>query len=69
MYIDKLEIISMGTKYIKNKKKKNQVINHHCCTDGIILKKIIPLLDAYDDAHHENARDVEITVKFKHSSE
>ena len=69
MYVDKLEIISIGTKYIKNKEKKNQVINHHCCDDGILLKKILPLIDAFNDAHHENARDVEITVKFIHSSE
>ena len=65
MYIDKLEILSIGTKYIKNKEKKNQVLNHHCCDDGILLKKIIPLIDAYDDAHHETQSNVTITVEFK----
>ena len=65
MYIDKLELVSIGTKYIKNKEKKNQVLNYHCCDEGILLKKILPLIDAFNDAHHEDQGNVTITVKFR----
>jgi len=65
MYIDKFEILSVGTKWIGNKKKKNQILTRHYSDEGIILKKILPLVDAFDDAHHPHARDVTITVTFK----
>jgi hypothetical protein len=65
MYVDKLELVSIGTKYIKNKEKKNQILNRHCCDDGIILKKIPSLIDAFNDAHHEDQGNVTITVEFR----
>jgi len=65
MYIDKLELVSIGTNYIKNKEKKNQVLNRHCCDEGILLKKILPLIDAFNDAHHEDQGNVTITVEFR----
>ena len=65
MYIDELEIVSIGTKYIKNKEKKNQVLTHHFCEEGIHLNKLMPLINAYDEAHHPNGSNIKITVEFK----
>ena len=64
MYVNKLEIVSVGTKYYP-KTKKNQVLNHHCCDDGIDLKKVPSIIDAYNDAHHEDQGNVTITVEFR----
>ena len=40
MYIDSYEIVTIGTKYIGNKEKKNQVLTHVHSDDGIQLKKL-----------------------------
>jgi len=65
MYIDSYEIVTIGTKYEGNKEKKNQVLTHVHSDDGIVLKKLCELIDAYDDTvnHHGRGR-CKITVEF-----
>ena len=52
MYIDTLEILSYGSKWVGNKEKKNQVVAHLVNEDGIQLKDIVLLAEGYEDAIH-----------------
>jgi len=54
MYIDTLEIVSYGSKWVGNKEKKNQVIAHLVNDDGIQLKDIIQLAESYEDTIHKH---------------
>jgi len=66
MYIDSYEIVTIGTKYIGNKEKKNQVLTHVHSDDGIVLKKLCELVDAYDDTvNHHGRGKCKITVEFE----
>jgi hypothetical protein len=54
MYIEKYEIVSLGTKYDGNKEKKNQVLTHMHSEDGILLKELTNLIESFDDSIHRN---------------
>ena len=54
MYIDTLEIVSYGSKWVGNKEKKNQVIAHLVNDDGIQFKDIIQLAESYEDTIHKH---------------
>ena len=54
MYIDTLEILSYGSKWVGNKEKKNQVIAHLVNDDGIQLKDIVQLAESYEDTIHKH---------------
>ena len=66
MYIDSYEIVTIGTKYIGNKEKKNQVLTHVHSDDGIQLKRLCELVNAYDDTIHYHGRSkCKIIVEFE----
>ena len=54
MYIDTLEILSYGSKWVGNKEKKNQVIAHLVNDDGIEFKDIVQLAESYEDTIHKH---------------
>ena len=54
MYIDTLEIVSYGSKWVGNKEKKNQVVAHLVNDDGIQFKDIIQLAESYEDTIHKH---------------
>ena len=56
MFIDTLEIVSYGSKWVGNKEKKNQVVAHLVNDDGIQLKDIVQLAESYEDAIHKHSR-------------
>jgi hypothetical protein len=49
MHIDKYVVNNIGTKWTKGKEKKNQVLDTLDGTDGIDLKKLVPLLEQWFD--------------------
>ena len=56
MYIDTLEIVSYGSKWVGNKEKKNQVVAHLVNDDGIQFKDIVQLAESYEDTIHKHSR-------------
>lgn len=64
MYIDEVHIRTLGTKYEKNKEKKNQVVNHFANDDGMQAKDLIQFLETYQDNIAKHT-DCEILVTFK----
>ena len=69
MYIDKYEIVSLGTKYRENTKGKdlkNQVLTRMYSEEGIQSKKLLDLLESYDDnIHYHEGRNCKVTIEFK----
>ncbi len=53
MYIDNHEVEVRGTKYDDktNKQKKDQVLLVHKSTEGMQVKKLIPLLEEIAESH------------------
>ena len=47
MHIDKYVVNNIGTKWIKGKDKKNQLLDSLDGNDGIELKKLVPLLEQW----------------------
>ena len=56
MYIDNHEVEVRGTKYDDktNKQKKDQVLLVHKSTEGMQVKKLIPLLEEIAESHDAN---------------
>ena len=69
MYIEKYEIVSLGTKYAGkngNTEKKNQVLTHLHSEEGIVLKELTNLIESFDDSIHRNeGKNCKIKVEFK----
>ena len=69
MYIDSYEIVSLGTKYRENPKGKdlkNQVLTRMYSEEGIQSKKLLDLLESYDDnIHYHEGRNCKVTIEFK----
>ena len=47
MHIDKYVVNNIGTKWTNGKDKKNQLLDSLDGTDGIELKKLVPLLEQW----------------------
>jgi|TARA_R110002110_G_scaffold194698_2_gene403717 hypothetical protein len=64
IYIDKHNVKVIGSKYINGKHKKDQVLATHQSSEGIALKRLIPLLEEYADTHDAN-HEIEFTITMK----
>jgi len=65
LYVDKLSVESIGTKYEDGKKsKKNVVLSSYCSSDPMRERNLIKFLNEFEEAHHEHGCRIEMTVKF-----
>lgn len=64
IHIDKHNVKVIGSKYINGKHKKDQVLATHQSSEGIALKRLIPLLEEYADTHDAN-HEIEFTITMK----
>ena len=69
MYIDSYEIVSLGTKYRegnKGKDLKNQVLTRMHSEEGIQSKRLLDLLESYDEnIHFHEGKNCKVTIEFK----
>ena len=69
MYIEEYEIVSLGTKYTGkhgNTEKKNQVLTRMHSEEGIQPKRLLDLLESYDEnIHKHEGKNCKVTVEFK----
>ena len=47
MYVNKYVVNNIGTKWANGRSKKNQLLDSLDGTDGIFLKKLVPLLEQW----------------------
>ncbi len=67
MHVDKYVVNNIGTKWTNGKSKKNQLLASLDGTDGIDLKKLVPLLEEwFETVNGEWAhRNVELIINVK----
>ena len=64
MHVDKYVVNNIGTKWTNGKSKKNQLLASLDGTDGIDLKKLVPLLEQWHETVNGewSTRDIESIV-------
>lgn len=64
MYIDEADILTLNRQYKDGEPTKKLEVENHFNSQGITLKKLIPLLETYNDSigHHDHK--VKVTVEF-----
>lgn len=64
MYIDEIDIVTLNRKYKDGKKEKKHDVDAHFNSQGMTLKKLIPLLESYNDNLQHFDHKVKLTVEF-----
>ena len=64
MYIDEIDIVTLNRKYKDGKKEKKLDVDAHFNSQGMTLKKLIPLLESYNDNLQHFDHKVKLTVEF-----
>ena len=66
MYIDKIDIVTLNRPYDKGKKSKKLEVDSHFNSDrGMTLKKLIPLLESYNENIEHYDHIVKLTLEFE----
>jgi len=66
MYIDKVKVMSYHYPYKNGKESKTLELESKFETDrGLMIKKLIPLLDEYEDTLEGYHNDIEMTITIK----
>ena len=70
MHIDKYVVNNIGTKWTNGKSKKNCLLASLDGTDGIDLRKLVPLLEQWHETVNGEwaTRDIELIINVKDNS-
>tara|TARA_R100001086_G_scaffold230502_1_gene150819 strand:- start:292 stop:504 length:213 start_codon:yes stop_codon:yes gene_type:complete len=70
MYINKVKVMSYHYPYKNGKESKTLELESKFETDrGLMIKKLIPLLDEYEDTLEGYNNDIEMTITIKPSKD
>ena len=70
MYIDEYNIGALAFPYKDGKKqKKLECVAHVQSEDGITIKNLIPLIEAFQEAHGQFNHRVKVIIEFEEQSE
>ena len=70
MYINKVKVMSYHYPYKNGKESKTLELESKFETDkGLMIKKLIPLLDEYEDTLEGYHNDIEMTITIKPSKD
>ena len=64
IYLDKANIVTLNKPYQDGKKSKKLEVEHHFNSQGITLKKFIPILESYSESIEHFDHKVKVTVEF-----
>lgn len=64
MYFDEVDMVTLNYPYRDGKKQKKLEVENHFNSNGMTLKKLIPLLESYNDNLHHFDHKVKLTVEF-----
>ena len=66
-HIDKYTIQTIGSKWNKDKEKKNQILTEIKSDDGIHIKKLCRFVEEYEDSLTNGYTDCKIHITFTES--
>lgn len=64
MYIDEIDLVTLNLPYKDGKKEKKHNVEAHFNSEGMTLKKLIPLLESYNDSLEHFDHKIKLTVEF-----
>ena len=64
MYLDEINIVTLNYPYRDGKKQKKHEVENHFNSNGMTLKKLIPLLESYNDNLHHFDHKIKLVVEF-----
>ena len=64
MYIDEIDIVTLNYPYNNGKKEKKHEVEAHFNSQGMTLKKLIPLLESYNENPQHHDHKIKLTVEF-----
>jgi len=64
MYIDEIDIVTLNYPYSNGKKEKKHEVEAHFNSQGMTLKKLIPLLESYNENLQHHDHQIKLTVEF-----
>jgi len=64
MYFDNVDIVTLNYPYENGKKGKKLEVENHFNSNGMTLKKLMPLLETYNESLHHFDHKVKLTVEF-----
>jgi hypothetical protein len=67
MHVDKYVVNNIGTKWTNGKSKKNQLLASLDGTDGIDLRKLVPLVEQWHETVNGEwaTRDIEVIINVR----
>lgn len=70
MYIDEYNLGALSFPYKDGKRqKKLECVAHSQSSDGVTLKNLIPLIEAFQDAHCQYNHKVNVIIEFEEQSD
>lgn len=65
MYIDEIDLVTLNHKYDKDgNKEKKQEVDAHFNSQGMTLKKLVPLLESYNESLQHFDHKIKLVVEF-----
>jgi len=64
MYIDEINLVTLNYPYKDGKKEKKHNVEAHFNSQGMTLKKLVPMIESYNDSIQHFDHKIKLTVEF-----
>lgn len=64
MYIDEIDLVTLNYPYKDGKKEKKHDVEAHFNSQGMTLKKLVPMIESYNESLQHFDHKIKLTVEF-----
>jgi hypothetical protein len=64
MYIDEIDLVTLNYPYKDGKKEKKHDVEAHFNSQGMTLKKLVPMIESYNENIQHFDHKIKLTVEF-----
>jgi len=64
MYIDEIDLVTLNYPYKDGKKEKKHEVEAHFNSQGMTLKKLVPMIESYNENIQHFDHKIKLTVEF-----
>jgi hypothetical protein len=64
MYIDEIDLVTLNYPYKDGKKEKKHEVESHFNSQGMTLKKLVPMIESYNENIQHFDHKIKLTVEF-----